>query len=312
MKYIRTILLTLLLVVGMGTAVAQSKADELYSAGLALQNVWTIESQNAAIAKFQSAKSFYASNVKKKQCDAAIATSRQIIKKIKDGNKDDGGKIPPRPQPESNIILTPSKLKDVDPSGGTVSVSVKVKTKDKTWTAKPISNSDGSSFVTVKTKNDDLIIECKENPTTRKRTQQVEIQAGKSNRTVTITQNGKPTIFGAEKNLVKFKLKGGDTSVKIYSNSDDVIKDNNNQNWKVVSKPEWVTVVAEQKNVRGVVGAVSGFASGLFGGKGSISKDASVITSVMKISVLKTSEPRSGEVIISSEGQRLTIMVQQN
>lgn len=310
MKYIRTILLTLLLVVGMGTAVAQSAADKLYSEGLAQQNIMTIQAQNTAIAKFQNAKKVYSSDVKKKQCDAAIATSRQIIKKIGSGS----GPVPPVPPTPSspNISLTPATLKDVDPSGGTVTVSVKVKTKDKTWSAKPISNRDGSSFVTVKTKNDDLIIECKENPTTRKRTQQIEIQAGKNNRTVTITQNGKPTIFGAEKNLVKFKLKGGDTSVKIYSNSDDVIKDNNNQNWKVVSKPEWVTVVAEQKNVRGVVGAVSGFASGLFGGKGSISKDASVITSVMKISVLKTSEPRSGEVIISSEGQRLTIMVQQN
>ena len=59
---------------------AQTSGDKLYSQGLELQKKQTVQSQKAAIAKFQSAKKLYDSAVKKKQCDDAIAVSNNIIK----------------------------------------------------------------------------------------------------------------------------------------------------------------------------------------------------------------------------------------
>ena len=70
---------------------AQSSGDKLYNQGLQLQKTMTIQSQNQAISKFNSAKKLYDSAAKKAQCDQAISVSRNIIAKL------GGGGGSPRP-----------------------------------------------------------------------------------------------------------------------------------------------------------------------------------------------------------------------
>ncbi len=64
-----------------------SRADQLYSEGMELQQKQTISSQKSAIQMFRRAKVAYTNETKKAQCDAQIGICNNNIKRIRESNK---------------------------------------------------------------------------------------------------------------------------------------------------------------------------------------------------------------------------------
>ncbi|MBR2016121.1 MAG: BACON domain-containing protein, partial [Prevotella sp.] len=124
----------------------------------------------------------------------------------------------------------------------------------------------------------------------------------------------KPTILSVEKSVVEFSSNGGNKSVEVYSNSNSIEKDNNNRNWKVVSKPQWINIIGEEFKEKGILGKLEDKVKGLVKKSSTSAEDPSVITSIMKIVVSSKSknEPsRNGKIVISSDKQQATIIVHQ-
>ena len=294
---------------------AQNSGDRLYSQGLELQKKQTVQAQKSAIAKFQSAKKLYDSAAKKKQCDDAIAVSNNIIKTVSTNKKTKGSSrdVKEAELKASVLELSNEKLQlDCERRSVTVSIT----TTESEWSVTPVSNNDGVAFISVNQhtaeRNFDII--CPANNSTRKRSQIVEVRAGNLKKTLVIEQGGKPTILSVEKTVVEFGSKGGGKSLEVYSNSDSSEEDNNNRNWRVVSKPEWVNVIGEEFKKKGLLGRLGDTAKRLVKNNSISTEDPSVVTSIMKLVVLSKSKndpSRSGEVVISSENQQATIIVQQ-
>ena len=294
---------------------AQTSGDKLYSQGLELQKKQTVQSQKAAIAKFQSAKKLYDSAVKKKQCDDAIAVSNNIIKGL-DGKKTadthSGGK---GGELKASVLELSNEKLQLDSEAR--SVTVNITTTESEWSITPVANSDGVAFVSVTQhpENNSFEIVCSANNSTSPRQQKVEVRAGNLRKELIVEQNGIPTVLSVEKAVVEFTNKGGSKSIEIYSNSETKEADNNNRNWKVVSKPNWVNVIGEEYKGKGVIGGWVDKAKGLIKNNVASSEDPSVVVSVMKIvaeSKPKNESSRSGEIVISSGNQQATIIVQQN
>lgn len=296
-------------------AMAQTSGDKLYSQGLELQKKQTIQSQKSAIAKFQSAKKLYDSAAKKKQCDDAIAVSNNIIRTISSQkNKKDEIPVPNSTELKTSVLELSNEKLQLDYEHR--SVTVTITTTESEWSVTPIANSDGEAFVSINRHPEEKKVEivCSDNKSTRRRSQTIEVRAGELKKTLTIEQSGKPTILSVETTVVEFSSKGGSKSIEVYSNSDTPEKDNNNQNWKVVSKPEWINVIGEEFKEKGALSKLGDKAKGLLKKSSTIVNDSSVVTSVMKLVVSsksKTDPSRNGEIIISSEDQRATIIVQQ-
>ena len=297
------------------SANAQSSGDRLYSQGLELQKKQTVQSQKSAIAKFQSAKKLYDSAAKKKQCDDAVAVSRNIIKTISTnkGSKDVSQNVNAAELKASVLELSNEKLQlDCESR----SVTVNITTTESQWSVTPISNNNGEAFISVNQRLEEPSFEivCSANNSTRQRSQSIEVRAGELKKTLIIEQNGRPTILSVEKTVVEFTSKGGNKSLEVYSNSDSSEEDNNNRNWKVVSKPEWVNVIGEEFKEKGFFGKIGDTAKGLVKKNSASAEDPSVVTSVMKLVVSSKSKndpSRSGEIVISSENQQATIIVHQ-
>lgn len=296
-------------------AFAQSSGDRLYSQGLELQKKQTIQSQKSAIAKFQSAKKLYDSAAKKKQCDDAIAVSNSIIKTISTSKNSRGTSLNAKTAELKTSVLELSNEKlQLDCERRTVTVSLT--TTETEWSITPITNDDGGAFVSVNQHRDEKIFEivCSANNSTRQRSQSIEVRAGELKKVLIIEQSGKPTILSVEKTVVEFSSKGGSKSIEVYSNSDSSEEGNNNRNWKVVSKPEWVNVIGEEFKEKGIFGKLGDTAKGLVKKQSASAEDPSVVTSLMKLVVSSKSKKdpsRSGEIVISSENQQATIIVQQ-
>lgn len=294
---------------------AQTSGDKLYSQGLELQKKQTVQSQKAAIAKFQSAKKLYDSAAKKKQCDDAIAVSNNIIKNISSnkGQRSDVQKTNAAELKTTVLELSNEKLQlDCNQR----SITVNITTTETDWSITPIANDDGEAFVSInqhqEEKNFEII--CSANSSTKQRSQSIEVRAGDLKKTLIVVQEGIPTILSVENTVVEFSSKGGSKSIEVYSNSDSTEEDNNYRNWKIVSKPEWTNVIGEEYKEKGFLGKIGDSAKGMIKKNSASAKDPSVVTSVMKIVVSSKSkkEPsRSGEIIISSENQQATIIVQQ-
>lgn len=309
-------LLLLCTIMGFSSPImAQNSGDRLYSQGLELQKKQTVQSQKSAIAKFQSAKKLYDSAAKKKQCDDAIAVSNNIIKAISPNKRSKGR--------SQNVKETELKASVLELSNEKLqldcerrSVTVNITTTESEWTITPISNSDGSAFISVNQHPEErsFDITCSANNSTRLRSQIVEVRAGALKKTLVIEQSGKPTILSVEKTVVEFGSKGGSKSLEVYSNSDSSEEDNNNRNWRVVSKPEWVNVIGEEFKEKGLLGKLRDTAKGLVKKNSASTEDPSVVTSIMKLVVSSKSKrdpSRSGEIVIGSENQQATIIVQQ-
>lgn len=299
------------------TTVAQTSGDKLYSQGLELQKKQTVQAQRSAISKFASAKKLYDSAAKKKQCDDAIAVSNNIIKTIsnKKGQKNNSPQNAKEALLKASVLELSNEKLELDCRGR--SVTVNISTTEPEWSITPIANNDGGAFVSVKQHADGHSFEiiCSANLSTRQRSQVVEVRAGDLKKTLVVEQNGKPTILSVEKTVVEFSSKGGSKSIEVYSNSDSQEDDNNNRNWKVVSSPSWINVVGEEYKEKGFLGKLGDTAKSLVKKNASSAEDPSVVTSVMKIVVSsknKNSPSRTGEIVICSESQQATIIVQQN
>lgn len=295
---------------------AQNSGDKLYNQGLKLQQKQTIQSQRSAISKFQSAKKLYDSSVKKKQCDDAIAVSNNIIKTLSSnkGSRKNDLNMKTAELKTSVLELSNEKL-ELDYNSR--SVIVNITTTEQEWSITPITNSDGGSFISVTQHTDDRNFEivCSANRSTRHRSQIIEVRAGALKKVLVVEQGGKPTVLSVENTVVEFSSKGGNKSVEVYSNADSVEADNNNRNWRVVSKPDWVIVVGEEYKEKGFLAKLGDTAKSLVKKNAASADDPSVVASVMKIVVAskqKSSPSRSGEIVIASENQQATIIVQQN
>lgn len=88
-----------------------SSGDKLYNQGLELQKTMTVQSQNAAIGKFTSAKKLYDSQTKKNQCDQAIAVSRRIIKTLQPDPPHPSGRIIEPKEPEYASLESSTNVK---------------------------------------------------------------------------------------------------------------------------------------------------------------------------------------------------------
>lgn len=83
------------LMVGISSMMAQNAtADKMYNEGVRLMGTMTINSQNAAIQKFTSAKKLYDSAANKQKCDGAISRCHKNIRKIQGGSNNNGGDNP--------------------------------------------------------------------------------------------------------------------------------------------------------------------------------------------------------------------------
>lgn len=314
MKFIRLILICIMLGIACH-ATAQSSGDRLYSQGLELQKKQTVQSQKSAISKFQSAKKLYDSAAKKKLCDDAIAVSNNIIKTISSnkGSRNNSQNSKNADIKTTVLELSNEKLQlDCEPRSVTVSLT----TTETEWNITPITNDDGVAFISVNQHKNEKSFEivCTANNSTRQRSQDIEIRAGELKKILVVEQSGKPTILSVERTVVEFSSKGGSKSVEVYSNSDSSEEDNNNRNWKIVSKPEWVSVIGEEFKEKGFLGMLGDKAKGLVKKASASADDPSVVTSVMKIVVAskpKNESSRNGDIVISSENQQATIIVQQ-
>ncbi len=294
---------------------AQSSGDRLYSQGLELQKKQTVQSQKSAIAKFKSAKKLYDSATKKKQCDDAIAVSNNIIKTISTNKNTRGNSQNVKTAELKTSVLELSNEKlQLDCERRSVTVSLT--TTEAEWSITPITNDDGEAFISVNQHKDEKSFEivCSANNSTRQRSQTIEVRAGELKKILIVEQSGKPTILSVEKTVVEFSSKGGSKSIEVYSNSDSSEEDNNNRNWKIISKPEWVSVIGEEFKEKGFLGKIGDKAKGLVKKGTASADDPSVVTSVMKIVVAskqKNGSSRNGEIVIGSENQQATIIVQQ-
>lgn len=313
MRSVLRIILVCVMIGYVGPVTAQTSGDKLYSQGLSLQKEQNIKSQKTAISKFQSAKKLYDSAAKKKQCDEAISVSNSIISAlskrvniVKVNNKAVSQKT-------SELELSNDKLQlDCESH----SVTINVRTTETKWSVAPRTNSDGSSFVSVNHHPDDNNFEviCPENTSTMHRSQEIDVCAGEKIKNLIVEQSGKPVILSVGKTVVEFSSKGSNKSIEVYSNSDSVEKSNNNRNWKIVSKPDWVNVIGEEFKEKGFLGKLGDKAKSLVSKNSANANDSSIVKSVMKIVVAskpKNEDSRSGEIIICSENQQATIIVQQ-
>lgn len=293
---------------------AQTSGDKLYSQGLSLQKQQNINSQKTAISKFQSAKKLYDSAAKKKQCDDAIAVSYNIIKTISSRPGSISSKNERNVDLKTSFLELSNEKLQIDSEYH--SITINITTTESEWSVTPIANEDGVAFVSVNRNQEEKNFEiiCGANNSTQNRSQTVEVRAGDLKKNLIVVQGGKPTILTVEKTVVEFSSKGGSKSIEIYSNSDTAVEENNYRNWKVISKPDWINVIGEEFKEKGFLGKLGDKAKGLVSKNSANANDSSVVKSVMKIVVAskpKNEESRSGEIIISSENQQATIIIQQ-
>lgn len=298
---------------------AQSSGDKLYNQGLTLQKTLTVKSQKDAINKFTSAKKLYDSKAKKDQCDQAIQVSKNIIAELSKGTGR-GSRTRTNTveqKKEAVINIAPSQFA-IDCHAKTLTVTVATVNVEE-WSAMPVSNADGTSFLTVK-KGDDLItIECDINPTTAVREQSVVIQGNDVTQTVKITQAGQPVELTANTALLEFGKNGGKKTLEIYTNSTTAYDDNNGFNWRIESKPDWIDVVVDtsvKKKKSGIIGKLKEKKDEILNGKEQNADSEETIKLIVNAEKIDKSSVeyktgRKGELKIVSDNQSLTILLVQ-
>lgn len=322
LKRLATLFLcTLLFAVG---ASAQSAADAKYKQGLSYQKKMTVADQDKAIACFSSAKKMYDSAKNKKQCDDAIQVSVSIKKKLKSSGGSSSRRVKYKEREEEEERTTAQPTLTVSNSSFSLepeskSVSVTVTTKQDSWEADPISGSDGTDFLTVqKTDDNTFEISCPANTSTKKRSQRVKVTAGGSKKYITVEQEGKPVILRLNESLLEYSWKGGDKTIEIYCNSETTASGNNEQNWRVESKPDWVSVTFATKKKQGLLGKAISGAKKLVLGETETADDptlkqtmANIVVEKLKSGTSDFTSGRKGEIVFTSDDQRATLMVVQ-
>lgn len=322
MKKFLSFLLTLIFTTGI--MFAQSSGDKLYNQGLQLQKTMTIQAQNSAISKFNSAKKLYDSAAKKAQCDQAISVSRSIIANLKGGggggknNRNGGNSAQTHIQEEVRVapkLEVSNSQFDLDLIGKTLTVNVN--TNQDNWSVSPILTSYGSSFISVNKTGDsafDIIVP--QNYSAQSREQKVMVTAGDITKYVTVTQTGRHVDIDANKKTLKFKEKGGDQKIDVSCNSDISYEDNYNENWYIESKPSWIIVTINEKREKGFFSKMLDKGEELI--KGKKSDDATMVKSSITVTCAHlqpgTAEAftgRKGEIVLRSGDTILTIYVSQ-
>lgn len=307
------------------TVSAQSSGDKLYNQGLALQKTMTVAAQNQAIAKFQSAKKLYDSAAKKSQCDQAISVSRNIISSLGKGGSGGGGTKPSSgggstknnnesSKPKATLSLSNSNF-NFDKNSATVDVTVTTNQSD--WKVTDVDNSDGSSFVSVKKTGDHTFsITVPYNSGTTSRSQYVQVTAGDAKERISVVQLGREIVLKANKTMIQAKKKGGNNKLTIECNYAERYAENNEQNWHVVSAPDWVTISAAEKKEAGWKKLGKGLLEATGVDQLISSGDEPVgdlVKSEMQINVdpNETGASRKGEVVIESGFKQFKISVTQ-
>ena len=282
-----------------------------FEKGLILQGKKNVESQKQAISEFESARKMSVSKEDKDACNKAIARSEKIKRELTSGPvsspvspSDDKTKY----DPDNTILSVNRERLEMDENSHTETINVQ--TTEQKWTVTPVFNEGETPFFTVNAhpeeKSFDII--CEANNGSRPRSQYLKVSAGKKTKIIEVKQSGKPVELYIETSVVTFGnlpiLNKTRKSIKIYSNSDEKVEDNNNMNWRVLSKPSWVNVIGErlkEKKKKNI----------------SATDERGIVTSIMNIVPLpKPTGPgaptRSGEIIIASGNQKATILVQQD
>lgn len=311
---------------------AQSSGDKLYNQGLALQKTMTIDAQNKAIAKFQSAKKLYDSAAKKSQCDAAINVSRGIISSLKGSGGSGNGKGSKSSKGNAGSKNS-EKTRDSAPAA-TLKLSnqrfhlnedygyadVTVTTNQSGWSVAPVANYDGSTFVRVeKTGANTFRVTVPENTSTEPRVQYVQVSAGTATARFEVSQAGREITLSTSANTISCGKKGGDKKIEIFSNSEAEYVDNYNENWHVIECPQWITVVPEVKKYKGkaekIVDQGIGAVANVFKGKKRGEKDPGAVKSSAKIIFDKMPSgevTRKGEIVFESGYKQHRVVVTQN
>lgn len=319
----RFVALYILCIFAVGAS-AQTNAEAAFKQGQSYQQTMTIAAQDKAIERFAKAKKMYDASKDKKKCDNAIQVSVNIKKKLRNssGNTSrnrnrhvETDEVRASAQPVLGLSNDYFKLES-EPK----TLSVTVTTKSDSWDANAISGSDGTNFITVQKKDDDTFdILCEKNTSTKKRSQKVEVTAGDYKKDIVVEQQGIPVILRLGENLWECSWKGGDKTIEVYCNSETTVKDNNEQNWRVESKPDWVSVTFATKKKQGLLGKAGSFAKKLVKGEADVNNDPSlkqtmvnVVVEKLKSGTSEFSSGRKGEIVFVSDDQRATLMVVQN
>lgn len=320
-RFILALFCTLMFTVG---ASAQAAADAKYNEGMRYQQKMTIADQNRAIACFRSAKRMYDSPKSKRHCDTAIGVSVSIKRNLGSGGGKRGGKSNRgrsvgngRVNAQPTITVSNDYFK-IEPDINTLSVTVT--TNADAWDVNTVSSADGTDFLTAKKKDDDTFeIYCEKNTSTSRRSQKVEVTAGDHKKDVIVEQDGRPVILRLGENLWECSWRGGRKTLDVYCNSETTVKENNEQNWRVASKPQWVSVTFATKKKQGLLGKVGNFAKKLVKGEAEVDDDPTMKATQVNVVVekIKGGSPelaagRKGEVVFVSDDQRAVLMIVQN
>ena len=331
MKFSRLATFLFTLIISVSVMFAQSSGDKLYNQGLHLQKTMTIQAQNSAISKFNSAKKLYDSAAKKSQCDQAISVSRNIIASLKGGGgKSSGGNAGGRNRQSNRNQAQPQK-EEVVKSTLTVTnsqfnidlnykkLNVGVTTNQPEWNVATVACADGSSFITVaKTGSSGFDITVPTNPSTVTRTQKVQVTAGNLTREVTVTQTGRRIDLDANHKIFDFKEKGGNKKLNITCNSDQTYPENSDENWFIESQPSWIKIVINEKRDKSKVEEIGSKVTSFFKGKNKDDDDPNMVKTNITLSCdhlvpgsIEAHNGRKGEVIIRSGDKTVTLYITQ-
>lgn len=311
-------IVTILILIVTHTISAQSNGDKLFMEGQALQQKQTIVSQNQAIKKFEAAKVVYTTADKKKMCDNQIAICNNNISSLKKvsskGTKD---KKQTAAVQEVKLALSQNRLSFDGDKKGASSISVTAPSIE--WSFKFSEGIEGEENFAKATRSSDaksIDIEVDANPYTIERRQSLVVTYENTADTLLISQSGKEVTLSTNSNLLEFKLKGGNKTVELYTNSDSIISSNNGLTWYVDSKPEWIETSVEVKKEKSVVGKGLSALKGLVASTTKAATAADVKTSTVLIVArpLPKADPayssgRRGEVVFVSQDKTYKITV---
>lgn len=311
---------TIIILMAASVVSAQSNGDKLFMEGQALQQKQTIASQNQAIKKFEAAKVVYTTADKKKMCDNQIAICNNNISSLKKvsskGTKDKKQTVAVQ---EVKLALSQNRLTFDGDKKGASSVAVTAPSVD--WSFKLSEGIEGEENFAKATRSSDaksIDVEVEANPYTVERHQSLIVTYENTADTLLISQSGKGVTLSTNSNLLEFKLKGGNKTIELYTNSDSIITSNNGLTWYVDSKPEWIETSVEVKKEKSVVGKGLSALKGLVSSTAKAATAADVKTSTVMIIArpLPKSDPsylsgRRGEVVFVSQDKTYKITVVQ-
>lgn len=116
------------------------------------------------------------------------------------------------------------------------------------WTAVPVTNADGSSFLGVSVDGNELDIRCSANNECSSRTQKILVKMDGISREIKVRQAGLGIEFYTDPETVTFKVDGGKKKVKVYCNNTS--DEGEVGNWSVLSCPDWIDMVIDKSKVK--------------------------------------------------------------